>query len=86
MFGSRDVSNLIEQERGRRATFGVYTSKTDYPGAKVKDRDKKLLNKIKSLYSGDALKKREELWEEGLCGTCKSTWLTPLWRAPIKKT
>lgn len=66
MFGNKDVSNLIEQERGRRATFGVYTSKTDYPGAKVKDRDKKLLNKIKSLYSGDALKKREELWEEGL--------------------
>ena len=66
MFGNKDVSNIIQRERGRRATFGVYTSKTDYPGARLKNRDKKLLNKITSLYSGDALRKRDELWEEGL--------------------
>ena len=66
MFGNEEVSELIQNERGRRATFGVYTSKTDYPGARVADRDKKLLAKIRALYSGDALKKMRDLWSEGL--------------------
>jgi hypothetical protein len=66
MFGNDEVSALIHNERGRRATFGVYTSKTDYPGARVNDRDKKLLTKIKTLYSGDAIKKMRDLWSEGL--------------------
>jgi hypothetical protein len=66
MFGNEDVANFIEQQRGRRATFGIYTSKTDYAGTRDKKKDNRLQIKIKELYSGDALKRKADLSAEGL--------------------
>jgi ATP-dependent helicase YprA (DUF1998 family)/Zn finger protein HypA/HybF involved in hydrogenase expression len=66
MFGNEDVAAEILSARGRRATFGVYTSKTDYPGKRENDKDKKLQKKIKQLYTGESEDKKQDLWNEGL--------------------
>lgn len=66
MFGNEDVAAEILSARGRRATFGVYTSKTDYPGKRENTKDIKLQEKIRQLYIGDAEAKKQDLWNEGL--------------------
>ena len=66
MLGNEEVSLEIEKLRGRKPTFAVYTSKTDYPGKRNSKRDNKLKEKINSLFLGDALKYKNELFGEGL--------------------
>ncbi len=66
MLGNNDVSNEIAKFRGRKPTFAVYTSKTDYPGKRNKSRDKKLKEKIQNLFLGNALQYKNELFNEGL--------------------
>lgn len=66
MLGNKDVAEQIKSVRGKRATFGVYTSKTDYPGKRSDSRDKKLIERLKDLYQGPAEEKKNDLWNEGL--------------------
>lgn len=66
MLGNERVSEEISKFRGRKPTFAVYTSKTDYPGKRSKTRDQNLKNKIQSLFLGDALKYKKNLFDEGL--------------------
>ena len=39
LFGDERVSDLIKRPSGRRVTFGVYTSRTPYPGPRSKKKD-----------------------------------------------
>ncbi len=66
LFGNEDVAQEIEIVRGRRVTFGVYTSRTDYPGERKTERDQKLKTKLAKLYLGNAIRKRSALQKEGL--------------------
>lgn len=67
MVGNKQVAEKLLEYRGKRVTFGVYTSKTDYPGKRSSTRDKNIKKKIEELYlNPDAEKQREMLWNEGL--------------------
>jgi Lhr-like helicase len=67
LFGNDELATLLEKIKGRKPTFGVYTSRTSYPGSRVEERDKDLIKKIEKLYVNDeALKSQKILWEEGL--------------------
>ena len=67
LFGNKDISDLLNKIRGRQATFGVYTSRTSYPGSRTIDRDKDLIKRIEKLYVNDnALRSQQMLWNEGL--------------------
>jgi len=66
MFGNKEVIDTLIKHRGRQVTFGVYTSKTDYPGKRSSKRDLNLIQKLNTLYTGKALNKRDELLKEGL--------------------
>jgi ATP-dependent helicase YprA (DUF1998 family) len=67
MLGNEESSKKIHEYRGRRTTFGVYTSKTDYPGKRDESRDKKIKIKLDKLYlNQNAENNKKILWDEGL--------------------
>lgn len=66
MFGCAGVIEAFRELRGRPATFGVYTSRTSYPGPKDRSKDKKLIRSYEELYLGEALRSKNMLEREGL--------------------
>ena len=67
LFGNSEIAELIKNTRGRQATFGVYTSRTSYPGSRTADRDKDLIKRIEKQYVNEkSLKVQQVLWDEGL--------------------
>ena len=66
LFGNLKVSTEIKRKFGRKVTFGVYTSRTPYPGERTKAKDKKLSDRLDRLYLGNAIRHRSRLEAEGL--------------------
>ena len=57
MVGNDKVADKLFDYRGKRVTFGVYTSKTNYPGKRANARNKNIKNTIEELYLNPAAKK-----------------------------
>ena len=67
LFGNNVIATLLEQGRGRRIRFGMYTSRTPYPGKSTPERDKEVLGaRIKKLFDGIDATKRAQLEKLGM--------------------
>lgn len=66
LLGNGEIAKTLRGSRRGRATFGMYTSRTPYPGlsSPSKDRDR-VGNLLKRLYQGLSLEARERLEKEG---------------------
>ncbi|UYY94838.1 DEAD/DEAH box helicase [Bacillus cereus] len=67
LFGDKRVSNYFEEKCGRHPLFGMYTSRTPYPGERTEKKDKYQLAEIIKYYNeieendpnlGEEMKKR----------------------------
>jgi ATP-dependent helicase YprA (DUF1998 family) len=67
VFGNSQVAQILKGGRAGRATFGMYTSRTPYPGLATKKKDKERLGSLlRSLYiDGVTPQIREMLLREG---------------------
>ncbi len=63
LFGDDRIASLIEAGRGRRVRFGMYTSRTPYPGLRISKRDQfhiaPLFNDFYLPYADDKETRRE---------------------------
>lgn len=50
LFGDQRVADLLEEGRGRRIRFGMYTSRTPYPGARSPQKDTKHIQPLFESY------------------------------------
>lgn len=66
LLGQDDVAEHLLESRSRRATFGMYTSRTPYPGTSTPSRDRDRLGRlIQRAYLDLPSEARELLNEEG---------------------
>jgi Lhr-like helicase len=67
LFGREEVARLLAQSRGRRARFGMYTSRTPYPGQRDAKRDAEILRtRVTNLFKGLSAESRAELEKLGM--------------------
>jgi hypothetical protein len=67
LFGNDLIAGALEQGRGRRIRFGMYTSRTPYPGKPNPERDKEVLGaRIKQLFENINPSKRAQLEKLGM--------------------
>jgi ATP-dependent helicase YprA (DUF1998 family) len=67
LFGNKDVADYLEKSRGRRVRFGIYTSRTPYPGRWDAARDRnQLQRKIQKLLDGMTPELQSTLEENGM--------------------
>jgi ATP-dependent helicase YprA (DUF1998 family) len=50
LLGNERLANLMENQWGRIARFGMYTSRTPYPGVRTSSKDKRHLDTLLSYY------------------------------------
>ncbi|GBL32864.1 hypothetical protein EMGBS12_11740 [Methylophilaceae bacterium] len=50
ILGNEESKKIFKKHRGKVLTFGIYTSKTEYPGLATAEKNNVLLNKLKSKY------------------------------------
>src|SRR5262249_37294218 len=66
LFGDAEVAKALKGRRRGRATFGMYTSRTPYPGTSSPGKDRERIGKIlEQLYQGVSRDVRERLEREG---------------------
>jgi ATP-dependent helicase YprA (DUF1998 family)/Zn finger protein HypA/HybF involved in hydrogenase expression len=66
LFGDEGVASVLAESRGRPVQFGVYTSRTPYPGARSKKTDKLRLDLMfAKLYANASEEIKERLRNEG---------------------
>ena len=65
ILGDTRVADLLKKNRGRNITFGMYTGRTEYPGARSSDKDLKLKKKINKLSGGNSVNYKHTLEKEG---------------------
>jgi hypothetical protein len=63
MFGHPAVSDALKEALQRRVTFGVYTSRTPYPGVRTEKKDKKWCDVYRNNYPSDT-QRQEQLRAE----------------------
>lgn len=52
LLGNERLASMIEERWGRRARFGMYTSRTPYPGVRSGTKDKRHLDTLIGYYEG----------------------------------
>ncbi len=67
LFGNQEVATYLARSRGRKARFGIYTSRTPYPGRQdpLRDRDE-LQRRIDALLAGITPELQLRLEENGM--------------------
>jgi Lhr-like helicase len=66
LFGDTEVAKKLKGTRDRRATFGMYTSRTPYPGMATTAKDKTRIGELlRKLYQGLSAEARTRLEREG---------------------
>ncbi len=66
LFGNQEVAEILSQNRKRRVTFGMYTSRTPYPGKQHSTKDKNILGKlVEQLFGANAANVKALLEKEG---------------------
>lgn len=66
LFGDPDVAKALKGRRPGRATFGMYTSRTPYPGKSSPGKDRERIGKVlEQLYQNVSAEVRESLEREG---------------------
>lgn len=66
LLGDTEVAKRLKGKRDRRATFGMYTSRTPYPGMSTTAKDKTRIGELlKKLYQGLSVEARTRLEREG---------------------
>lgn len=67
LFGSERVARLLAESRGRNVRFGMYTSRTPYPGRRDGKRDAEILRtRVANLFKGLSAESRAELEKLGM--------------------
>jgi ATP-dependent helicase YprA (DUF1998 family) len=67
LFGNSHIAEKLQRDRGRRVRFGMYTSRTPYPGKPDALRDKEVLGaRLKKLFAGITEEKRKQLERLGM--------------------
>ena len=95
LFGNEEVANLLERGRDRRVRFGMYTSRTPYPGTRNAGKDTRYVAPLfEEFYlsegdgrprsGGSANRRRESgrarIWSDSTHGTWWKTLSTRLGR------
>jgi Lhr-like helicase len=52
LLGDERLAGLMEERWGRRACFGMYTSRTPYPGVRSNEKDRRHLDTLVGYYEG----------------------------------
>lgn len=68
LFGNEEVADLLEQGRDRRVRFGMYTSRTPYPGTRNASKDARYVAPLfEEFYLSEGMddSKRDALIEKG---------------------
>jgi len=66
LLGDAKVAKAVQGERNRRATFGMYTSRTPYPGKWTPSQNRDRIGKLlEQLYEGLSSEARRRLEQEG---------------------
>lgn len=66
LFGNREIAKSLRGSRRGLATFGMYTSRTPYPGISSPSKDRDRVGKLlEQLYQGLSQEVRERLEKEG---------------------
>lgn len=67
LFGNERVAQLLQRPNGRRVRFGMYTSRTPYPGQHDPKRDVQVLGaRVQKLFQGITHEKRAQLEALGM--------------------
>jgi ATP-dependent helicase YprA (DUF1998 family) len=67
LFGNEQVARLMAESRGRKVRFGMYTSRTPYPGRRDDKRDAEILRtRVTNLFKGLSAESRAELEKLGM--------------------
>jgi len=66
LLGDAEVAAALKAGRDRRATFGMYTSRTPYPGTSTPGKNRERIGRLlEQLYQGLSPEARERLEKEG---------------------
>lgn len=65
LFGDSEIAHELQKGRGGRATFGMYTSRTPYPGKGSPGKDRERVGSMLELYQGASAEIRALLEKEG---------------------
>jgi ATP-dependent helicase YprA (DUF1998 family) len=66
LLGDAEIAQALKGDRDRLATFGMYTSRTPYPGESNTEKDRERIGKLLDrLYQGLSSENRELLKKEG---------------------
>lgn len=66
LLGDAEVAKVLKGRRDRRATFGMYTSRTPYPGKSTSSKDDERIGKLlEQLFQGLSPENQQLLEEEG---------------------
>ena len=66
LLGDPEIARTLKGDRNQRATFGMYTSRTPYPGQSTPDKDRKRIGKLlEQFFQGLSPENRDLLEKEG---------------------